>query len=72
MHFYWRRNMAKLRTAVRGYPPEAVLTIQQLADWLGVSRRTVQRLPIPVVRLGHRTLRYRGRDVLDYLERKAR
>jgi len=54
------------------FSPEAVLTTQQVAQWLSVSRRTVQRLRIPTVQLGHRTIRYRAKDVLDYLERAAR
>ena len=64
--------MGRSEPAPTSYPPEAVLTIQQVAQWLGVSRRTVQRLRIPTVRLGHRTIRYRAEDVLQYLQRVAR
>lgn len=63
--------MAATRTPV-SYPTDAVLTIQQVAEWLGVSRRTVQRLRIPSVQLGHRTVRYRAADVMDYVAKKAK
>lgn len=57
---------------VVAYAPEAILTIEQVAEWLQVSTRTVERLDIPATFLGHRTKRYLGKDVLKYLEmRKA-
>lgn len=60
-----------LRTP-RAYPPEAILNIEQVAEWLQVSVRTVERLDIPCTFLGTRTKRYTGKDVLKYLElRKA-
>lgn len=58
-------------TAV-AHAPEAILTIEEVAQWLQVSVRTVERLDIPSVSLGHRTKRYLGKDVLKYMElRKA-
>lgn len=60
------------RTAVVAHPPEAILDISQVAQWLQVSTRTVERLDIPSVFLGTRTKRFLGKDVLAYLEgRKA-
>jgi excisionase family DNA binding protein len=56
----------------RAYSPETVLTPQQVAEWLQVSSRTLQRLPIPHVRVGHRTVRYTAKDVLAYLARITR
>jgi hypothetical protein len=50
------------------YPPETVLTIHQVAEWLQVSPRTIERLGIPCATLGHRTRRYLARHVLEYLE----
>jgi len=47
--------------------PEAVLTPQQVADWLQVFTKTLATLPICSKKLGHRTRRYLARDVLDYL-----
>lgn len=61
-----------MRESVKAHPPEAVLNIEQVADWLQVSTRTVERLDIPHTFLGTRTKRYLGKDVLKYLElRKA-
>lgn len=58
-------------TAV-AHSPEAILNVEEVAQWLQVSVRTVERLDIPCVFLGHRTKRYLGKDVLKYLEvRKA-
>lgn len=54
------------------FPPEAVLTNKQVAEYLQISARSVQRLPLKTITLGYRTVRYRGQDVLDYVERKAR
>ena len=55
----------------RAYPPEAILTPDQVAEWLQVSRRTVQRLPLPAVTMGHRTVRYLAKEILEYLERQS-
>jgi hypothetical protein len=59
-------------TDPRSYPPEAVLKPDQVAEWLDVSKRTLQRLKIPSVLIGHRTVRYLARDVLRYLEGRSR
>lgn len=50
------------------YPPETVLNIKQVAEWLQVSVRTVERLDIPFTLLGRRTKRYVAADVLAFLE----
>lgn len=52
------------------HPPEAILDIAQVAEWLQVSVRTVERLDIPPVFLGTRTKRYLGKDVLKYMEQR--
>lgn len=49
------------------YPLEAVLNIKQVAEWLQVSVRTVERLDIPFTLLGRRTKRYVAADVLAFL-----
>ena len=54
----------------RAYSPEAILDIYQVAEWLQVSTRTVERLDIPPVFLGTRTKRYLGKDVLKYMEQR--
>lgn len=54
----------------RAYSPDAILDIGQVAEWLQVSTRTVERLDIPPVFLGTRTKRYLGKDVLKYMEQR--
>jgi predicted DNA-binding transcriptional regulator AlpA len=50
------------------YPPETVLTIDEVAAWLGISKRQVERLDIPFSLLGKRTKRYVAAEVLAFLE----
>jgi hypothetical protein len=50
------------------YPPEAILTVEQLAAWLQVSERTVKAWPLPRLRLPGNTVRYSAGQVLAYLE----
>jgi len=46
---------------------EQMLTTEDVAELLGVSTRMVLALPIRQYRLGTRTIRFRVRDVYDYL-----
>src|SRR3989442_2964145 len=48
--------------------PDAILTAADVAAWLKITPRQVQRLGVPCVRLGPRTSRYFARDVLTWLE----
>jgi len=48
--------------------PDAILTAAEVAAWLKITPRQVQRVGIPCVRIGPRTPRYLGRDVLAWLE----
>lgn len=50
-------------------PPEAILTRHEVATWLRLKPRQVERLGVPVLRLGPRTLRYRAGDVAAWIER---
>lgn len=50
------------------YPPETVLNIKEVAEWLDVTVRTVERLDIPFTLLGKRTKRYVAADVLEFLQ----
>lgn len=52
-------------------PRDAVLTKEQLARALQVSLRQVDRLNLPAVALGHRTVRFLWGQVLDELKRRA-
>lgn len=52
------------------YPPEAVLDIEQVAEWLQISKRAAERLDIPHLYLGTRTRRFLGSTVLEYLKKR--
>ena len=52
--------------------PEAVLTRTEVAAWLRVRPRQVERLGVPCLDLGRKTKRYLGRDVLTWLQRQRR
>lgn len=51
--------------------PDAVLTPEQCAAWLGLKRRQLHRAGVPHVRVSHKIRRYRVRDVLAWLEQRA-
>ena len=53
------------------YEPTAILTVEQVAAWLQVSVRSVERLDLKCVYLGTRTRRYLAKHVLEYLEDKV-
>ena len=53
------------------YPPEAVLTTEEVAAVLGVNPKTVTRWPIRGARLGHKTTRYLFRDVVEFIASRA-
>lgn len=57
----------KKKLPVIAHPPEAVLEIQDVADWLHVSTRTVERYDIPYFFIGRRQKRYLGEDVLRFI-----
>ena len=52
----------------KAYPPEAILTRQQLAAWLQVSEHTVKDWPLPRLKLPGSTVRYSAGAILAYLE----
>jgi len=60
--------------ALGGQQPESlesqaqILTQQEVAAWLKIHPRQVQRLRIPCLNLGHKTKRYLAEDVQDWLE----
>ncbi len=51
-------------------PPE-VLTVDEVAALLRLSVKTVKRLPLRKVRLGHHTVRYLRKDVLAFMDGRA-
>lgn len=52
--------------------PDSILTRDEVASWLRVKPRQVERLGVPALNLGRKTKRYLGRDVLDWLNRQRR
>lgn len=52
--------------------PNAILTTAEVAAWLRVHPRQVQRLGVPCLNLGHKTKRYRAADVIAWLAKQAR
>jgi len=53
------------------YPPDAILTQEQVAAWLGISTRTLRKLPIRRWTSSRRLVRYLGRHALQYVEEQA-
>jgi hypothetical protein len=53
-------------------PPNTLLKADEVAEWLKVNRRQVQRLGIPWIDLGRKTPRYQVKDVLAWLETRRR
>jgi hypothetical protein len=53
-------------------PPNTLLTADEVAAWLQVARRQVQRLEIPWIDLGRKTPRYRVKDIVAWLETRRR
>ena len=52
--------------------PDAILTRDEVAAWLKVRPRQVERLGVPCLDLGRKTKRYLGRDVLEWLDAHRR
>lgn len=63
----WEPSMAR----IVAYPREAVLTPEEVADWLQVSVRLVMLWPLKRLQLGERTTRFKAGDVYDFLEGRA-
>ena len=53
---------------VLAYPPTAILTSEEVAQWLGVSPRTVNDWPLPRLRYPTKEKRYSAGAVLRFLE----
>lgn len=48
--------------------PQDILTRDQVANWLKVRPRQVERMGVPCLDLGRRTKRYLAQDVLKWLD----
>ena len=49
---------------------QEVLTLQEVAEWLKITPRQIQRLGIPYFNLGDRPRRYLAQDVREWLARR--
>jgi hypothetical protein len=54
------------------YAPDDILNRDEVAAWLKVKPRQVERLGVPCLDLGRKTKRYLARDVFRFLEEKRR
>jgi len=50
--------------------PDAILTRDEVAAWLKIKPRQVERLGVPCIDLGRKTKRYLPKDVLAWLDAK--
>ena len=50
---------------------DQMLTRKEAAAFFKVSEKTMSRLPIHILDLGYRTKRYRLRDLLAFVEKRA-
>jgi hypothetical protein len=48
--------------------PVEIMTVTEVAAWLKIRPRQVERYGIPSIRLGRKTIRYLRADVLAWLE----
>lgn len=53
------------------FPRDSVLTVRDVAQALGVSVRTIERMDLPTIYLGKRTRRFLWGQVLDALAGRA-
>ena len=52
--------------------PRAILTTAEVAAWLRVNPREVQRMGVPRTLKRRKTIRYRVGEVLAWLDREAK
>ena len=64
--------MSDARAGATVFTDEEILTRNEVADWLKVKPRQVERLKIPCLDLGRKTKRYARRDVVAWLETQRR
>lgn len=64
------RNVPHVEEHVQPTDPNAILTRDEVARWLKVKPRQVERFGVPCLDLGRRTKRYLVKDVLEWLQAK--
>ena len=60
------------RTPAPWTDPSAILTVADVARWLNLTVRQVQRLGVPYLDLGRKNRRYRVADVQTFLDAQRR
>jgi hypothetical protein len=63
----WHESRTGGATTVEDDAPVSILTRQEVANWLKVNPRQVERLGIPCVDMGRKTKRYLVKDVLEWI-----
>lgn len=53
---------------IKAYPPTAILTTEEVAEWVGVAPRTINDWPLPALRYPRKEKRYSAGMVLAFLE----
>lgn len=54
------------------YAPDDVLTREEVAAWLKIQPRQVERLGVPCLDLGRKTKRYLVKDIVAWLDARRR
>jgi len=71
----WEAALEALNSWIERPPLKALMTYDDIAEQLGVSRATVAnwgRLGLfPVMRLGHRTVRVKAEDFREFLKTRT-
>ena len=62
----------RLHTLAPASSESEVLTRTEVAAWLKVKPRQVERLGVPCIALGRKTVRYLRADVLTWLQQQRR
>jgi hypothetical protein len=53
-------------------PPDTILTRDEVAKWLKLNPRQIERLGVPCMDLGRKTKRYLVGDVMAWLQQHRR
>ncbi len=51
-------------------PTKDLLTAEEVAEWLQIEKRQLERFGVPCIYLGHKTRRYLTSEVVEWLKTK--
>lgn len=63
-----KEGRAVMSIDVKAVISDVIMTRQEVADWLRVKPRQIDRMGVPQLLLGRKTIRYLKSDVLDWLQ----